>query len=163
MSIKRLAIVLGLLSLSVSAFADTFTYTFNQNVLHENFSFDVSSLITSDTIIQASEVKSTNIPDLLSVEINPTQPYCAGIPIPGTGNSCAGYLAGQSGNFDFYDDMLNAPGTYTSGADTLVITHTVSDESPVPEPSTWLLFLTGASCLCLSTRRRNPLGSNPGR
>jgi hypothetical protein len=162
MSVKRLAIVLGLLSLSVSAFADTYTYTFNQHVLNENFSFDVSSLITSDTIIQASDVKSTNIQDLLSVEINPDQSFCGGVFVPGSGNSCAGYLAGQSGLFIFFDDMLNAPGTYTNGQDSLVITHTDSEESPVPEPSTWLLFLTGASGLYLSTRRRNPLGFNPG-
>jgi hypothetical protein len=162
MSIKRLAIIFGLLSLSVGAFADTYTYTFNQYVLNENFSFEVSSLITSDTIIQASDVKSTNIPDLQSVEINPNQPYCGGVPVPGTGNSCAGYLAGQSGLFIFFDDMFNAPGTYTSGPDSLVITHMDSEESPVPEPPTWLLFLTGASGLYLSTRRRNPLNSNPG-
>lgn len=145
----RMSVILSVLVLAISAVAshaDTFTYSFTG--LGVTFSFEESALLTTDTVIPASEVTS-DIPDLVSVEVDPLVSGCGGTtPSPG---ACVGYTTTLLGGVTGFDDTFTAPGTYTStdGDSTLTIT-----ESAVPEPATWSLLGLGATAFAGTLRRR---------
>jgi hypothetical protein len=76
---KLVAVAIMALS-AVTAHGDTISYSFSGSLF--NVSFTVPSILTTDTIIAASNLLTNNTPDLLSLEINPTSFVCGGIFFP---------------------------------------------------------------------------------
>jgi hypothetical protein len=123
-----------------SSRAETFTYTFVAGSAGQ-LSFQSPSILDVDTILPSSSVV-TNIANLASFEINPTAGECNGN--DGQGVSCAGIVFSNSdGFFIFFLVPLNTTGVFGSDGETLTISQTPSDLSPVPEPTSMTLFALG--------------------
>jgi len=153
MTFRKLFWIPALIFSSATVRADTIIYTFSSSLFDVSFSSQ-PSLIANDTIIPATSLLTNNTPDLQSVEINPTSFACTDviIPIPDASSCLFLNQPNQSTGY-FFSSQLTAPGSYSSGNAVLTITRNI-DTSPVPEPSSLLLIVTGIGGILARSMRR---------
>jgi hypothetical protein len=152
MKVRKL-VAIAIMSLSAAAaHADTISYSFTSFLI--DVSFTSPFIINTDTTIPASSFLTNNTPSLTSLEISPTSPVCGNPPIPVPGeSSCIFFNSPTQGTGYFFSAPLTALGIYVSGNTQLDISR-VTDASPVPEPSSVVLLITGLSggLISLSTK-----------
>jgi hypothetical protein len=152
MNLPKLVMIAIMAVSAAAAHADTISYSFTSFL--NDFSFTSPFIINTDTIIPASSLLTNNTPNLVSVEINPTSQFCANIPIiiPDSA-SCVFFNQPTQGTGYYFSSQLTSLGIYVSGNARLDISR-VTDASPVPEPSSVVLLVTGLSgaLVSLSTK-----------
>jgi len=137
----------ALLTATLAARADTFTYNINLNGL--KVSFDESSILTSLTRIESSSFLPGSSSSVLYLDINPEIASCPNVSSGGQTGCIDALISPNSVYVEvFMDGPLTTPGvTYSNGANnTVEITET-------PEPSTLALLGTGLLSLAGISRR----------
>jgi hypothetical protein len=149
-----LAVAALLMSASVAARADdiyTVTITGEGSTFDGSYSFDESSILTTETTIPVADLAVLSGAALDDITIDPTSPVCPVYTI-GTASSCVELdYAGDHGLTVFFPEDLTSPGTYTGAPMSVSIESTTS---VTPEPSSIALLGTGLLCFAGVLRRR---------
>ena len=148
-----------ILTATISAHADTYNYTFTetQPINAISVSFDEPAILTSITVVPASDFvsSSSTLPDpIFSVLIVPLYADdCTGPP-----ESCVEVNSAGLGAAAFFPDTnLTSVGVCSYAANGSMATLTITDltvPSAVPEPSTFALLCTGILGLVSVARRK---------
>jgi hypothetical protein len=152
-----LAVAALLLSASVAARADdiyTVTITNEGSAFDGSYSFDESSILTSETTIPAADLTVLSGTALDSITIDPASPACP-IFTYATDSSCV-QLAYPSNNglTAWFTEDLTSPGTYTAATAPMTVSIEPSTTSVTPEPSSIALLGTGLLGFAGVLRRR---------
>jgi hypothetical protein len=162
MSVRKL-VAIGIMAVSTAAaHADTVSYSFTSPII--NVSFTSPFIINTDSTIPASSFLTNNTPSIESLEINPTSPVCGYPPVAvPTESSCVLFNEPTVGYGFYFSAPLTSLGSYVAGNTRLDISR-VTEPSPVPEPASLVLLVTGLSGAVVSVsskRRRIKVGGSP--